>query len=522
MSAPPSTPDEPPGGIDPRFREIMDAAPIMLWVTDTERRCIWFNQPWLQFTGRTLAEQVGQGWRESLHPDDLRRELAVYDAEFPTRRPIRVQYRVRHASGGYRWFQELGVPRFARDGSFLGYAGYCFDIEDHKTAEEQLRRLQAALEARIGEAATQLTSEMAGRSQAERQLAFNDAQLQVLIQGVGDCAIYMLDPAGHVTSWNTGAARIKGYRADEIVGQHFSRFYTESDRAAGVPERALATAAERGKFEAEGWRVRKDGTQFWGSVLIDAIRDNAGRLVGFAKITRDFTEKKLAEQQLEEARRRLIELQRMEGIGQLTGGVAHDFNNLLTVILGNLQIAERAAANGTDGLEKVRSAIDNAVKGARRAATLTQRLLAFSRRQPLAPKPINVNRLIAGEAEFLQRTLGEEIEIEAVGGGGLWPVEVDTNQLEAALLNLAINARDAMPNGGKLTIETSNAFLDEDYARMNPEVTPGQYVLISVTDNGEGMTPEVRDRAFEPFFSTKEVGQGTGLGLSQVYGFIKQ
>jgi len=521
MTAAPGTTDhdsapDPAAELDPRFREIMDAAPVMIWVTDAERRCIWINRPWLEFTGRGLAEQVGQGWRAFVHPDDLPRDLDTYAVEVPARRAIRMQYRVRHREGAWRWVEDRGTPRFAKDGRFLGYIGCCIDVQD-------LRDRQSSLERRIGETSSQLTSEIAGRSQAEQDLAASTAQLDILIQGIGDCAVYMLDPHGRVSSWNTGAQRIKGYRADEIVGEHFSRFYTEGDRKAGVPERALAIAAESGKFEAEAWRLRKDGTQFWASVLIDAIRDPQGELVGYAKITRDITEKKLAEQQIEETRKRMMDMQRMEGIGQLTGGVAHDFNNLLTVILGNLQIAERAAAgNAPDGAARIRTALDNAIKGARRAATLTQRLLAFSRRQPLTPKLLSLNKLIAGEADFLQRTLGEQVEIEAVGGAGLWQVEVDANQLEGALLNLAINARDAMPDGGKLTIETSNAYLDDDYCRSHPDVTPGQYVQISVTDNGTGMTPEVMHRAFEPFFSTKEVGQGTGLGLSQVYGFIKQ
>jgi len=522
MSAEPSIADEPQDDLDPRFCEIMDAAPVLIWVTDPQRRGLWFNRPWLDFTGQSLASQQGEGWRASLHPDDLPRELEAYAGGVPRRERVRLQYRLRYRDGSWRWIDDQGTPRFDRDGRFLGYIGCCVDIQELKSNEAQLRQLQSSLEQRIGETADQLTSEIAGRSQAEQELAVNNAQLSVLIQGIGDCAVYMLDPGGHVSSWNTGAQRIKGYLAEEIVGQHFSRFYTEGDRLAGVPLRALATAAESGKFEAEGWRLRKDGTQFWASVLIDAIRDPSGVLVGYAKITRDITEKKLAEQQLEEARKRMVEMQRMEGIGQLTGGVAHDFNNLLTVILGNLQIAERAAAGSPESLVRIRGAIDNAIKGARRAATLTQRLLAFSRRQPLTPKVLNLNRLIAGEVDFMQRTLGEQIDIEAVGGAGLWQVEADANQLEGALLNLAINARDAMPDGGKLTIETSNAYLDDDYCRLHPDVAPGQYVQISVTDNGIGMAPEVANRAFEPFFSTKEVGQGTGLGLSQVYGFIKQ
>jgi CheY-like chemotaxis protein len=213
----------------------------------------------------------------------------------------------------------------------------------------------------------------------------------------------------------------------------------------------------------------------------------------------------------------------MEAVGQLTGGVAHDFNNLLTIVIGNLETTQRHLGALTDGVaSRLKRSLDNAMRGAQRAATLTQRLLAFSRQQPLDPKPLDVNKFIAAEVEFLQRSLGEMIEVEAVGSAGLWSVEVDAHQLEAALLNLAVNARDAMPDGGKLTIETSNAFLDHDYCSTNPEVIPGQYVMIAVSDNGTGMTENVVERAFEPFFSTKSVGQGSGLGLSQVYGFIKQ
>jgi nitrogen-specific signal transduction histidine kinase/CheY-like chemotaxis protein len=246
-------------------------------------------------------------------------------------------------------------------------------------------------------------------------------------------------------------------------------------------------------------------------------------LIGFTKVTRDITERRKAQELLEQARDRAFQSQKMEAVGQLTGGVAHDFNNLLTIIIGNLDTAKRHAGSLTGGIaDQLTRVIGNARTGAERAAVLTQRLLAFSRRQPLDPKALDVNKFIAGAVDFLQRSLGETIEIEAVGGGGLWQVEADRHQLETSLLNLAVNARDAMPDGGKLTIETSNAFLDEDYCRVNPEIAPGQYVLISVSDTGLGMTQDIANRAFEPFFTTKGVGQGTGLGLSQVYGFVKQ
>jgi PAS domain S-box-containing protein len=350
-----------------------------------------------------------------------------------------------------------------------------------------------------------------------------ERQFQLLVDSIKDYAIFMLDPDGHVTSWNSGAQRIKGYRPDEILGRNFSEFYTDEDRAAGVPAQLLVRAAESGRAEAEGWRVRKDGSRFWASVILDRIDDEAGRHVGFAKVTRDVTEQHLAQEMLEQARERMLQAQKMEAIGQLTGGVAHDFNNLLTVVIGNLETIQQnldALSGGVAG--QLKRAAASALRGAQRAATLTQRLLAFARQQALDPRPLDLNKFIAAEVEFLQRSLGETINIEAVGGAGLWQVEVDPNELEAALLNLAVNARDAMPQGGKLTIETSNAFLDEDYCRRNPEVRRGQYVMIAVTDNGIGMSTKVRDRAFEPFYTTKVAGQGTGLGLSQVYGFIKQ
>ena len=357
----------------------------------------------------------------------------------------------------------------------------------------------------------------------QHALRDTEQHFQILVQGVKDYAIYMLDRDGYVTTWNKGALAIKGYSAEEIIGQHYSRFHIPEDLKNGLPALALRQAANEGKFEVEGWRVRKDGTRFWASVVIDAIHDQSGTLIGFAKVTRDETERRAARQLVEQTRERMLEMQKMEAVGQLTGGVAHDFNNLLTIIIGNLETAQRQIGASTESVfTRLKRVIDNAMIGAQRAATLTQRLLAFSRRQPLSPRVLDVNRFTVGAAEFLQRSLGENVQVEAVGGAGVWPIEADIQQLEAALLNLAVNARDAMPDGGKLTIETSNAFLDQEYCRGNPEVAPGQYVLIGVTDAGMGMTKDVASRAFEPFFTTKNVGQGTGLGLSQVYGFVKQ
>jgi PAS domain S-box-containing protein len=332
-----------------------------------------------------------------------------------------------------------------------------------------------------------------------------------LLDGIRDCAIYLINRDGFVASWNPGAERIKGYTSDEILGRHFSEFYTPEDRAAGLPQFALATAARVGKFEGEGWRVRRDGSQFWASVLIDAIIEN-NEVVGFAKITRDMTERRAMQEQLHQS-------QKMEAVGQLTGGVAHDFNNLLTVILGNLDTLSQQIAP-----EQVRSrrAIDQAMRASERAANLTQQLLAFARRQPLAPKVVDVNQLVRRWLELIRRTLPESIVIRPVVAEDAGSIEADPNQLENALLNLVVNARDAMPNGGTLTVETARTTI-QGQSLDNPfDLKPGDYVMICISDTGVGMSKEVLDRAFEPFFTTKPLGQGTGLGLSQVFGFVKQ
>lgn len=321
----------------------------------------------------------------------------------------------------------------------------------------------------------------------------------------------MLDRTGCVASWNSGAERIKGYTEAEIIGKHFSDFYTPEDRSAGVPAFALTQALNTGKFEGEGWRLRKDGTRFWASVLIDAIKEG-DEVIGFAKITRDMTERRSMQEMLHQS-------QKIESLGQLTGGVAHDFNNLLTVILGNLDTLSQQVPPEH---ARWRRAIDQAMRASERAASLTQQLLAFARRQPLKPKIVDVNRLLGRWSELIRRTLPESVSIRRIEDPEAGNAEIDQSQLESALLNLAVNARDAMPNGGTLTIETARTVVDEHDANVPFDLKPGEYVLICVSDTGVGMTQEVLERAFEPFFTTKPLGQGTGLGLSQVFGFVKQ
>ena len=394
--------------------------------------------------------------------------------------------------GRRRHLETHAAPIDLHDGT-VGQLAITRDISERKTTEhtlhsvlhERTRELERALE-RLGE--------------SERSFA-------LLVDSVTDYALFMLDPTGRIVSWNSGAQRIKGYAATEVVGRHFSCFYTSEDREARVPEIGLATATREGRFETEGWRVRKDGTRFWANVIIDAIR-NRGELVGFAKITRDITERKATEMRLREA-------QKMEAVGHFTGGAAHDFNNLLMAVLGSLELLRKRLPDD----QGMRALLDTAMQGAKRGATLTQRMLAFARRQELKREAVALYGLVSGMKEFLEHSMGPFIDVEIDVPRHLPRVSTDANQLETALQNLALNARDAMPGGGRIEISarekpvlTADAF----------NLTPGDYVCISVTDAGEGMDEATLSRATQPFFTTKGVGKGTGLGLSMVDGLAAQ
>ena len=343
--------------------------------------------------------------------------------------------------------------------------------------------------------------------------SITDDAFRLLVQSVVDYAIFTLDAEGHVTNWNPGAERIKGYKPKEIVGQHFSRFYTPEDRQSGVPDRALQTARDTGRYEAEGWRMRKDGTRFWAMVVIDAIRGDDGEVIGFAKVTRDMTEKREAQLRLEESREQLFRSQKMEALGQLTGGLAHDFNNLLTAILGASDLASR----NIDNPKKLRTLLDGIRNSAQRGAGLTKQLLAFARAQPLDIQSVDLKAFLQDVTTLLRPSLRSNIELVIEISDQLWKVDTDAGALELSLLNLAFNARDAMKDGGTLKISATNQLLEG-----KPEGLRGNHVALRVADTGSGMSRETMDRVFEPFFTTKSFGEGTGLGLSQVFGFAKQ
>ena len=359
-----------------------------------------------------------------------------------------------------------------------------------------------------------ITRDVTERKKAQEALAESERQFRTLVSGVVDYAIFMLDPNGIVTNWNAGAQHIKGYTADEIVGQHFSRFYTDEDRASGTPLRALKTATEQGRYEAEGWRVRKDGSLFWASVIIDAIHEADGSLIGFAKITRDITDKRRAQLELQRAHEQLAQSQKLEALGKLTGGVAHDFNNLLMVVSGQAQLLRRKVGDEPRALR----ALDAIEAAARRGEDLTRHLLSFSRRQRLTPAPTSLTEQGSGLRELLAASLPATVRLETDLPDGLWPVAIDAGEFELALLNLAVNARDAMPKGGVLSLSGRNVTLDG----FGAGGLKGDFVALILADTGTGIAPDILPKVFDPFFTTKDVDKGTGLGLSQVFGFAQQ
>lgn len=339
-------------------------------------------------------------------------------------------------------------------------------------------------------------------------------QFRLLLNGVTDYAIYMLDRDGVIKTWNQGGERIKGYRPDEVIGTHFSRFYSERDAADGVPQRGLDTAREQGRFSAEGWRVRKDGTRFYASVVIDPIWSD-GELIGYAKVTRDITERLETQRILHDTQLSLLQAQKMEAIGKLTLGLAHDFNNLLAVVINALDLI---AMRVSDDPRLTRN-VEAALRASERGALLTRQLLTFGRGQNLTPAPSDVNQTVLGLSELMRRSCPENIEISFDLAQDLPILDIDKTQLEAAVLNMVVNSRDAMPEGGRIAITTSAQRLADP---SHPNAPEQDMVCVSVADNGEGIAPELQQRVFEPFFTTKEIGKGSGLGLSQIFGFAMQ
>ena len=370
-----------------------------------------------------------------------------------------------------------------------------------------------------------LGNELAATMSSHRlfdEVAAERERFQLLVESVRDYAIFMLDPGGNVVSWNAGAERIQGFRAADIVGRHFACFYPPE--AEGQWREELSIAAEEGRLEIEGWRVRKDGTRFLVNEVVTPVRDHEGALRGFAKVTRDITERVRAEQEKESLEAQLHQVQKLESVGQLAGGIAHDFNNILAVISNCagfvLDALGRIPLEGED-VEIVQD-VEEIKTASERARSLTRQLLVFSRRDAAEPRVLDLNEVIANMTKLMRRAVGENVSIRTELDPSTGPVFADPGQIEQVLLNLAINARDAMAGSGSLVISTSEVFLDEAAARRFVELPQGRYVRVEVVDTGSGMPPDVIEKAFDPFFTTKPKGQGTGLGLATVYGIVRR
>ncbi|UCI08640.1 PAS domain-containing sensor histidine kinase [Mesorhizobium sp. B1-1-8] len=467
-----------------RFRMLVDGlVDYAIYTLDPSGTITSWNAGAERLKGYTADEIVGQHFSKFYTREERAKgmPLRALEAAAQDGRYEGEGWRVR--KDGSRFWASVVVHPIRNDaGRLEGFAKITRDITERRAAHEALR-------------------------ESERQFRF-------LVNGVTDYALFMLDPNGLVTTWNAGAERIKGYSAEEIIGQHFSRFYTEHDRAAGLPARALHMAARDGRFETEGHRVRKDGTLFWANVVIDTIRDERGELIGFAKITRDITERRDAEIALRQAQAQRAHTQKMDALGQLTGGIVHDFNNLLTVVGSYVRITKKAGADA-----EMKRATESVERALERGTALTRQLLAFSRKQSARYEIVSLAERVEAVRGMVAGSMRKSLKLVAAVGPETWPVKVDPGELELGLVNIVFNARDAMPDGGLITVTAGNVLLSGD---DNAAGLQGEFVALRATDTGIGIAPDVLPQVFEPFFTTKGPDKGTGLGLAQVYGFAQQ
>jgi len=573
-----------------QFRTFAQAMANHVWTAPPDGQPDWFNQRALDYSGRTLAELVGQGWAGMVHPDDLPQALALWTSSISSGTDYETEYRMCRADGQYRWHLVRALPIRAADGTILRWIGTNTDIHEQKLSEvaslrdrDRLWMLSQDLMlvcdfdgiiTAVNPSATRLLGwneeEMVGRNIVDflhaDDVADTVAQIETLSAGATTLAFenryarkqggyrlldwtavpdsgrihavgrditeerslardreriwnlspvvkLVLSPSGEVHAVNPSWTRILGWSEAETVGRQVTDFVAPEEQARSLAALERLSAGAR-LIETERLLVAKDGGRHriaWITVA------DGGTLYTFG---RDVTAEREAAEALAETEAALRQSQKMEAVGQLTGGIAHDFNNLLQGITGSLEIIRRRLEDGrVDGIDRF---LAGATTAANRAAALTHRLLAFARRQPLDPRPVEANPLIGSMEDLMRRTLGEQIELDLLLSQDLWPTLCDHNQLENAILNLVINARDAMPDGGRLTIDTFNTHFDTARADRHPDLTPGDYICIRVTDTGSGMDEDTIARAFEPFFTTKPLGQGTGLGLSMIYGFARQ
>jgi len=471
-----------------KFRTFAEAMPNQVWTATQDGGLDWFNTHVYAYSGLDHDALAGIAWTATVHPDDLPAVRVRWAVAVASGAPYDAEFRLRRADGTYRWHLSRAVALRDADGDVTRWIGTSIDIEDQKVISHRLEALNAGLESTVA------------RRTAERDRMWRLSRDIMLVASFD----------GSVEAVSPSFGSLLGWSEHDIVGQNFLQLVHPDDQAATLNQMASLGEGHY-VYKFENRYRRKDGSY---CLLSWTAAPDADFIHA---IGRDITADREQAEQIRRTELALQQSQKMETIGKLTGGVAHDFNNLLQIISGNLQLLEM-----NPGGAEVQRWIGNARSAVEKGAKLASYLLAFGRRQPLEPKVVKVGRVVTGMEDMLRRALGEEIEVELVISGGLWNTAVDVAQVENAILNLAINARDAMCGAGKLTIEAHNAVLDDLYCRTHGDVVPGQYVMLAVTDTGSGMTPDVLRQAFEPFFSTKAEGKGSGLGLSMAYGFVKQ
>ncbi len=464
-----------------QFRSFAQAMPNHVWAASPDGMLNWFNQRVYEYSGAAAGTLDGMGWTAMVHPDDLEFAGARWNASLVSGAIYETEFRLRRADGVYRWHIARAVPIRGDDGAVASWVGTNTDIEEQKAALAALGELKDELEQRV----------------AERTAALQNIRTFYTYSSEYHAMLFQRDDgAFEYEEINPATLALYGMTRDQVIGRTIDELFEPS--AAALLSDHLQKALHAGE-PLRYLRVQN-------GAAIEATATPIPADGGRRRLTvtaRDVSERLGLEEQLRQA-------QKMEAVGQLTGGIAHDFNNLLQGITGALdRVQYRLSEGRTNDVDRFLKA---AIESANRAAALTHRLLAFSRRQTLDPRALDANKLIGGMEDLLRRTMGPNVAMEVVGAGGLWPVRVDPSQLESALLNLCINARDAMPDGGKLTIETANKWLDTRAARER-ELPPGQYVSLCVTDTGTGMSEEVMARAFDPFFTTKPLVAGHGAGL---------
>jgi len=467
------------------FRTLANSGQALIWTSGLDKLCNYFNQIWLDFTGRTLEQEMGMGWAEGVHPDDLQKCVDTYCQAFDRREKFSMVYRIRRHDGEYRWIQDDGSPRFNSHGDFIGYIGHCLDVSDRILYEQKL-----------AESETLFRSLIEGAPDA-------------ILVHTGDRYVYANAAAVTLLGASSQNQILTTPVLDLIPPEEHTTMKAQLDKL--LIEKLPVKSTEKIMFRLDKSEVR---------VEVSAVPITfAGKSCALSFV-HNIEERVRARAEREDLMMQLAHAQKMESIGALAGGVAHDFNNMLQVILGETEFA--IEENVKNPNSELAASLAEIKKAAVRSAELTKKLLAFARKQLYSPKLLNINEVIEGMLKMLRRMIGENIELIWKPGTGVWKIEMDPSQLDQVLANLAINARDAIENVGALVIETCNIEIDKEMSKELGGIEEGEYIVLSVSDTGCGMKPEVLERIFEPFFTTKEVGKGTGLGLATVYGIIGQ